>query len=550
MLQTDERTTSDPTSRNGLGQVTEFRNEPHLDFARAENREAFERALKEARDLFPIHAPLVIEGNNVETNEKIVVVSPNDTKMALGESACASAEEADRAIDAARRAFPGWSATTPRDRAAFLMKVAAAIREKRNLLAAVEVYEAAKPWREADADVCEAIDFLEYYAREMVRIGEPQILQPYILGERNELYYVPLGIVGVIGPWNFPMAIPVGMMSAAVAAGNTVVWKPAEQTPLIIYLIMKIMQECGLPPGVVNYLPGRGETAGQRLVESPRVNMIVFTGSRAVGLQILSECARAREGQDFVKRAVTEMGGKNAIIVDASADLDAAIPDILQSVFGYSGQKCSACSRLIVMESVYAALLARLRDAIASLKVAPSWDPGCQVGPLIDADAVNRFHRYMEVGAKEGKLVVMGDVGNLREKGNFVPPAAFEGITPEHRLAREEIFAPLLAVMRARDFEDAIGIANSTEYALTGGVHSRTLSHLEKAKTAFQCGNLYLNRTITGAIVGRQPFGGYKLSGVGSKAGGPDYLKQFLVARTATENLMRHGFAPLRSDSK
>lgn len=525
--------------------LAEFRNEPPLDFSRAANREAFERALQETRGQFPIHAPLVIDRLRVDTRETISVVSPNEFDLRLGESASADAEETDRAIRAARRAFASWSETPASERAKFLLAVAAKMRERRLSLAALEVFEAGKPWREADADVCEAIDFLEYYAREMLRIAEPERLQSYVLGERNELYYVPVGVVGVIGPWNFPMAIPTGMMAAAVAAGNTVVWKPAEQTPLIINRVMQIMEECGLPPGVVNYLPGRGELAGKRLVESIDVNMIVFTGSRAVGMQILRESHVEREGQSFVKRVVTEMGGKNAIIVDASADLDSAIPDILASAFGFSGQKCSACSRVIAVGNLHEALVPRLRDAIAALKVAPSWDPGCQVGPLIDADAQAKFNRYLEIARSEGKEIYVADIGDLAKRGGFVPPAAFEGITPEHRLAREEVFGPLLAVMRANDFDDAIRIANSTEYALTGGVHSRTPSHLEKAKTAFHCGNLYLNRGITGAIVGRQPFGGYRMSGIGSKAGGPDYLKQFLIARTSTENLMRHGFAPL-----
>lgn len=533
------------TTDGAEGLLPPFRNEPPMDFARRECRERFERALEQIRARFPIEAPLVIGGARRETAETLEIYSPNDTALLVGRSASATAADADEAIAAAERAFRDWTATTLGERVGFLVNLAARLREERALLAALEVFEAGKPWREADADICEAIDFLEYYAREILRLGAPIALQPHIPGERNELLHEPLGVVGVIGPWNFPLAIPLGMLSAALAAGNTAVWKPAEQTPLVTWMAMQAMERCGLPAGVVNFLPGRGEIAGQRLLESPHVHMIAFTGSREVGLHILRECQVVRPGQRHVKRVVAEMGGKNAIIVDASADIDAAVPDVLYSAFGYSGQKCSACSRLIVVEDVYAELLPRLRAGIASLKVAPAWDPGCQVGPLIDGDARRKVEEYLALGEKEGRTLFRGEAGDLAQQGHFVAPAAFEGIEPQHRLAQEEVFGPVLAVMRARDFDHALDIANGTEYALTGGVHSRTPSHLELARRRFRVGNLYFNRTITGAIVGRQPFGGFGMSGIGSKAGGPDYLMQFLLARTVTENLMRHGFAPL-----
>jgi RHH-type transcriptional regulator, proline utilization regulon repressor / proline dehydrogenase / delta 1-pyrroline-5-carboxylate dehydrogenase len=522
-----------------------FHNEPPLDFSLDENRQAFGRALNDARASFPIEAPLIIGGREAATGERIAVPSPSDTSLHVGASASAGAEDARRAIDAAAGAFPAWAATPAGRRASILIETARLIRRRRVELAALEVFEAGKPWREADADVCEAIDFLEYYARQILRLDRPQALQPEILGERNELRHIPLGVVGVIGPWNFPMAIPVGMMSAAVAAGNTVVWKPAEQTPLVVFRVMQLLGEAGLPAGVVNFLPGRGETAGKALVDSPEVRMIAFTGSKAVGLAIIAAAGRVAPGQCFVKRVVAEMGGKNAIVVDATADLDAATPDILYSAFGYSGQKCSACSRLIVHERVADALIARLRDAVESLSVAPAWDPGCQLGPLIDAEARDRVQAYRELGRSEGRVLVETDPGPLAGQGHFVGAGVYEVDDPSARLAREEIFGPVLTVIRAADFPRALEIANSSDYALTGGVFSRTPAHLEMAKSGMACGNLYLNRSITGSIVGRQPFGGYRLSGVGRKAGGPDYLTQFLQARTLTENLMRQGFAPL-----
>lgn len=534
-----------PIHEGAAGAVPEFANEPVRDFSRAEARDAFRRAVEQWPSLFPLAAPLAIGGRRVETKARIAVASPNDASMALGESCAASAKDAAKAVAAARKAFPAWAATSAGERAAFLRSVAEACRARRDQLSALMVHEAAKPWREADADVCEAIDFLEYYARGVLELGEPRRLQPRLLGERNDLYYQPLGVVAVVGPWNFPMAIPVGMMSAAVACGNTVVWKPAEQTPLITWLVYQIMEECGLPPGVVNFLPGRGEEAGQALLESPDVEMVAFTGSREVGLHIIRACAEVRDGQRFVKRVVAEMGGKNAMVIDSSADLDSAVPDILYSAFGFSGQKCSALSRLIAVEEVHDELRERLADGVNSLKIAPSTDPGCQVGPVIDGDARAKVLSYFDVAAAEGRLLARLVPPDGLPGGSFVPVGVYEGIAPKHRLAREEVFGPVLALMKAKSFDHAIAMANDSEYALTGGVHSRNLRNLERAKRELRCGNLYLNRTITGAIVGRQPFGGFGMSGIGSKAGGPDYLKQFLVARSCSENLMRHGFAPL-----
>lgn len=526
--------------------LPDFENEPHTDFSRAESREAFAEALAKLRARLPFYEPLVIDGRRVETADRIQIQSPSDLSLIVGESAAAGEDEMNRAIDAAEKAFADWSATTPPERASLLLKAAAIARRRRFDLAAIEVFECAKPWREADADVCEAIDFMEYYARRMLELGEPLRLQPNVLGEKNELIRLPLGVAAVIGPWNFPLAIPVGMMSAALVTGNTVLWKPAEQSPLIIGEMMRILEEAGLPPGAVNFLPGRGELVGRGLVESPRVQMVAFTGSREVGLSILSAASRVAAGQRFVKRMVIEMGGKNAMIVDASADIDAALGDIALSAFGYSGQKCSALSRLIVLDPVADELLGRLREAVASLKIAPAWEPGCQINALIDRDARARVEHAIELGKADGKTVFVGDPGELASRGHYVAPAVFEGLPRDHELVQQEIFGPVLVVLRASSFDEALDIANDSDFGLTGGVYSRTPSNLELARQKMQCGNLYLNRAITGAIVGRQPFGGIKLSGIGDKAGGPGYLEQFMTSRAVSENLMRHGYAPVR----
>lgn len=524
-----------------------FANEPHMDFSHAEARDAFAEAIAAVRARLPVYEPLVIDGDRIDTGEGIRIQSPSDLSLTVGESACAAAAEVSQAIAAACRAFGSWSLASAAERAEILLRAAGIARRRRLELAAVEVFECAKPWREADADVCEAIDFLEYYARRMLLLADPVRLQPNVLGELNELVRMPLGVVAVIGPWNFPLAIPVGMMAAAVVAGNAVVWKPARQSPLILGAMMRILEEAGLPSGVVNYLPGRGEVAGRALVESPRVNMIAFTGSREVGLSILRAASVVPDGQRFVKRLVLEMGGKNAMIVDASADLDAALTDILVSAFGYSGQKCSALSRLIIDDSVYEELMGRLGEAVASLRIAPAWEPTCQINALIDAGARARVEGAIELACSDGRAVFMGDAGEYSGRGHYVAPALFDGLPRSHELVRQEIFGPVLIVMRAGSFDEALDIANDSDYGLTGGLYSRTPSHLELARRKMQCGNLYLNRAITGAIVGRQPFGGIKLSGIGDKAGGPDYLLQFMASRSVSENLMRHGYAPLKA---
>jgi len=528
--------------------IGEFRNEPPTDFSRRQEREAFKAALEEVRHQFPVDLPLVINGERRESAETISSLNPSNTEEVVARSASATQRDAQEAISVANRAFRSWSQTRAEERASILIEAADRIRRRKHFFSAVMVFEAGKTWHEADADTAEAIDFLEYYAREMMRLSRRRRMQPYMLGEHNDLSYHPLGVVGVIAPWNFPLAILAGMTSAALVTGNTVVMKPAEQTPLIGSLFMQTMEEAGLPKGVLNYLPGKGEVAGAELVKSPEVQMIVFTGSRDVGLHIIREASSVPTGQHFVKRVITEMGGKNAMIVDASADLDSAIPEAIYSAFGFSGQKCSALSRLIVLAENYDEALQRMKEGVASLKVGLAEHPGTQVGPVIDDEAKAKIDSYIKLGKEKAKEVCIGDLHGLDEKGSFCSPSVFEVSSADHPLMQEEVFGPVVAVHKVRDFDEALRVANNTPYALTGGVQSRTISNLERARREMQVGNLYLNRTITGAIVERQPFGGFKLSGIGSKAGGPDYLKQFLVARSVTENMMRHGMASLKED--
>jgi RHH-type proline utilization regulon transcriptional repressor/proline dehydrogenase/delta 1-pyrroline-5-carboxylate dehydrogenase len=520
-----------------------FENQPHIDFARQENREAMETALQEVAGQLGGTYPLVIGGKHVETEQQIESVDPAQIDRAVGTAASAGPDEAARAVEAAKKALPQWSALGAERRAEYLRGAADAMRERLLELAAWEVYECAKPWREATADICEAIDFCEFYAAEAIRLGRPQGAD--VPGEENRFEYLPRGVAAVISPWNFPLAILTGMTTAALATGNTVVMKPAEQSPVIAAQLMQIFQELDLPPGVLNYLPGQGETAGAALVEHPDVALIAFTGSRSVGLAINRKAAEVSgERTTMVKRVIAEMGGKNAIIVDSDADLDEAVLGVVKSAFGFQGQKCSACSRAIVLEPVYDAFLERLVEATRSLKVGLASDPATTVSAVIDEESREKVRRYIELGRQEGREVLAVDVGDLAEHGYYVGPHIFADVPPEARLAQEEIFGPVLAVIRAKDLDEAIRIANGTDYALTGGLFSRSPANLQRARRELMVGNLYLNRGITGALVGRQPFGGFRMSGIGSKAGGGDYLLQFVLPRTITENTMRRGFAP------
>jgi RHH-type proline utilization regulon transcriptional repressor/proline dehydrogenase/delta 1-pyrroline-5-carboxylate dehydrogenase len=516
-----------------------FVNEPPLNFSHRNDRARFASALDEVQRRLGHDYPSWIAGGERRSDRWIESVNPSAPEEIVGRAAAVSAADVDEAIAAAGEFFPAWRATPAVERAAILFRAAAIMRERRVELAAWEVFEVGKGWREADADVIEAIDYLEYYGREMIRLAEPRPMQR-LAGESDVYFYEPRGIAAVIAPWNFPLAIPTGMSAAALAAGNCVIFKPAEQSPVLGFYLVDILRAAGLPPLACQLLQGGGDI-GSALVRHSAVHLIAFTGSRDVGLEILREASVVRPGQDHVKRVIIEMGGKNAIIVDADADLDDAIAGVIDSAFGYQGQKCSAASRLILVEAVHDRILERLVEAAKSLKIGATKDPRNNMGPLIEAAAKKRVQDYIALGKREGTCLLEMPAP---ADGYFVGPAIFAGIEPQHRLAQEEIFGPVLAVMRARDFEHALELANASPYALTGGVFSRSPAHIERARRAFRVGNLYINRGITGAVVGRQPFGGFKLSGIGSKAGGPDYLLQFLEPRTVSENTLRHGFVP------
>ena len=525
-----------------------YQNEPTADFAKEENRQAMRQAVADllddddARELGKTY-PLAIGDRHVETGEFLETYSPSHKNVLVGRVAAAGQAEADQAVDAAKEAQKQWAALETSERAAYLRRAADLMHQRRFALAAWEIAECGKTWREADADVCEAIDFCRFYALAAESMAAESGVD--VPGEENRFEYLPRGVAAVISPWNFPLAILTGMTTAALVTGNTVVMKPAEQSSIIGHLLWKIFSEVDLPPGVLNYLPGRGEVAGARLVEHPDVALIAFTGSREVGLAINARAAEvSRTGTRFVKHVIAEMGGKNAILIDSDADLDEAVVGVVKSAFGYQGQKCSACSRAIVHQDIYEAFVGRLVEAARSLKIGPAEDPATDVGPVIDAESLEKIRRYIQLGCEEAREALSVDVGALADEGYYVGPHIFTDVAPDARIAQEEIFGPVLAVLRAADLDEAIAIANGTQYGLTAGIFSRSPAHLDRARRELMAGNVYLNRGITGALVGRQPFGGFKMSGIGSKAGGSDYLLQFVVPRTVTENTMRRGFAP------
>lgn len=519
-----------------------FHNEPLTDFSREESRGEMSAALESVRRKLGAIYPLVIDGRRVETGSWIESVNPSHKSQLVGRVAAGKEREARDAVGAARRAFAGWRDTPAEARANLLLRAGEILRRRRFELMAWEVYETGKPWREADGDVAEAIDYCEYYAREMLRLARPW--HKDVPGEENQNVYEPRGVSVVIAPWNFPLAILLGMTAASLVTGNTVVMKPAEQSPVIAAKFMEVLEEAGFPAGVVNLLNGVGEEVGPVLVNHPDVAIIAFTGSRTVGLLLQQQAAAVGQGQDHLKRIITELGGKNACIIDDDADLDEAVHGVVAGAFGYAGQKCSACSRVIVLNSIYDAFVNRLVEATKSLKVAPAEDPGCFVGPVIDGDAYDRILATIEKNRTKARLVYAGDGGAVAGEGFYIGPHIFADVEADSALAQEEIFGPVLSVIRARDLDEALAIANGTKYALTGGLYSRSPSSIARVRREFRVGNLYINRKITGALVERQPFGGYKLSGIGIKAGGPEYLQQFMWPRTITENTMRRGFAP------
>jgi RHH-type proline utilization regulon transcriptional repressor/proline dehydrogenase/delta 1-pyrroline-5-carboxylate dehydrogenase len=519
-----------------------FQNEPLSDFARAENREKMVAALTNVRGQLGRTYPVVIDNVAVSTTAVIDSVNPSKKSELIGRTGKATAKQAEQAIVSAAKAFETWRDTPVGDRAALLRRTADVMRYRRFELSAWIVLETGKPWRESDADVAEAIDFCEYYAREAEKMWPAQDMD--VPGEENAYFYEPRGVAAVIAPWNFPLAILCGMTAAAVVTGNTAVMKPAEQSGIVGAKLMECFQQAGAPPGVVNFLPGVGEEVGPVLVNHPEVALIAFTGSLKVALMINEQASRTAGGQQFVKKVIAEMGGKNAIIVDADADLDEAVKGVVESAFGYGGQKCSAGSRAIVVGAIYDQFLKRLIEATKSLTVGPAESPGSSLGPVIDAESRDRIRNFIDTGKKEAKLAFEYPLGKLADEGFFVGPTVFTEVPETATIAQEEIFGPVLSVMKAKDLDDALRIANGTKYALTGGVFSRSPENIQKVKRRFRVGNLYVNRKCTGALVCRQPFGGFKLSGIGSKAGGPDYLLQFVVPRTITENTLRRGFAP------
>jgi RHH-type proline utilization regulon transcriptional repressor/proline dehydrogenase/delta 1-pyrroline-5-carboxylate dehydrogenase len=533
-------TTAQAASRTP--QSANFQNEPLTDFSREENRQKMLQGLETVKKQLGRTYPLVIGGQRVSTPQTFPSVNPSRTSEVIGQIARATPENARQAIAAAAKAFETWRDTDPKTRAEYLFKAADAIRKRHFEFAAWACVESAKPWREADVEVGECIDFLEYYGREALRLFSPRTMQ--IAGEDNEYVYEPRGVAVVIAPWNFPLAILAGMTAAAVVTGNTAIMKPSEQSSVMGAKLMEVWEAAGLPPGVVNYLPGIGEEIGPTLVESPDVAIVAFTGSQAVGLTINAEAAQTGPDQDHVKRVIAEMGGKNATIVDSDADLDEAVKGVVEGAFGYQGQKCSACSRAIVLAPVYDQFLNRLIEATRSLKVGPADDPATTVGPVIDEDSRKRVRDYIEKGKQEAKLVYAGDAGELKDQGTFVAPHVFADVSPQATIAQEEIFGPVLSVIKVNDLNEALKVATGVRYALTGAVYTRSPEHIHEAKRRFRVGNLYINRKCTGAMVCRQPFGGFKMSGIGSKAGGPDYLLQFVLPRTITENTLRRGFAP------
>ena len=517
-----------------------FTNVSLLDFCEQAVRNAFDDALAKVRKKLPFEVPSVLDGNAVMTEDVLVHVSPSDPSVPVARVSRATVSHADEALQVAAKAFPAWRDESLRKRAELLENLAGQLEQDRFELAALQAYEVGKPRREADADAAEAIDFCRYYARRALKELAP-VKQGNIAGEDNILFYEGRGPTVIIAPWNFPLAILCGMTTAALVTGNTVLIKPASTSAAVAYNLYQHLMSAGFSPEVVQFLPGSGEELGNYLVAHPAVAQIAFTGSKEVGLGIVEQAAKTPAGQAEVKRVICEMGGKNAIIVDEDADQDAALKGVIQSAFGYAGQKCSACSRLILVGSVYDSFIKRLMEACKSLPLARATDPSCRLGPVIDKRARDRLDNLIAEPPDGAELIFKGSVS---ETGYFVPPAIFRVTDPQNPMMQQEFFGPVLTVIRAGDFQSALDIANSTEFALTGALYSRSPSNLAIARSRFKVGNLYINRGCTGAIVGRQPFGGFGMSGIGTKAGGPGYLRNFANPRCISENTMRSGFTP------
>ncbi|MCK6484767.1 MAG: L-glutamate gamma-semialdehyde dehydrogenase [Phycisphaerae bacterium] len=512
---------------------TPYAPETYVNFSASEPRQKMLAALKLVESQLGRTYPLRIGGRKVETSKTFTSINPANYKQVVGVMSKAGTEQAEAAIAAADAAFKTWRRVPPDERARYLVKAAAIMRRRIYEFSAWMCYEESKPWIEAYADTCEAIDFMEFYAREMVRLGGSHPTTPWP-GEENEVRYIALGVGVVIPPWNFPLAICVGMTTAAIVTGNTVVLKPASASPVIAAKFAELMEEVSLPPGVLNFVPGSGGEVGDTLVLHPRTRFISFTGSRDVGLGIFKKAAEIAPGQIWLKRTILEMGGKDAIVVDETADLDAAAEGVVAGAFGFQGQKCSACSRLIVHRDVHDALLERVVERARKLTIGDVTSAeNFNMGAVIDEAAYKKHQEYIAVGRREGKAVLAD--GRVPEGGYFIPPTIFDGIAPKARLAQEEVFGPVLAVIAGGSFDELLDIANNTEYGLTGALYSRDRARLERARHEFHVGNLYFNRKCTGALVDVQPFGGFNMSGTDSKAGGRDYLQLFMQAKTICE---------------
>lgn len=516
--------------------LTDYRPEPYVNFSEEAPRKRMLEALADVRRQLGQSYALRIGDQSIQTSDTIRSTMPARPDVLVGAVAKATTDHAEQAIQTAARTFETWRKVDPETRARILFKAAAIMRRRVYELSAWMCFEESKSWIEAYADTCEAIDFLDFYGREMIRLGAPQPVTPYP-GEDNELRYIPLGVGVVIPPWNFPLAICTGMTSAAIVAGNTVVLKPASASPVIAAKMAEIFQQAGLPPGVLNYCPGPGSAVGDTLVDHRLTRFVSFTGSKEIGLRVFERCSRLAPGQIWLKRTVLEMGGKDCILVDETANVDEAAEGIVTSAFGFQGQKCSACSRAILHADIYDAVLERVLERTRKLTQGDTTtDENYYMGAVIDESAFRKINEYIEIGKKEGRLAHGGPGGDAK-KGYFIPPTVIEGVDRKARIACEEIFGPVLAVMKCKDFEDGLAIANGTEYGLTGAFYSRDRFRIERARHDFHVGNLYINRKCTGALVDVQPFGGFNMSGTDSKAGGRDYLLLFMQGKSITERL-------------
>ncbi|MCF7927204.1 MAG: L-glutamate gamma-semialdehyde dehydrogenase [Candidatus Izimaplasma sp.] len=514
--------------------IYEYRYTEFTDFTKKENCEKYQEALDQVSKDIGKKYPLIINGEKIFTDSLNNSLNPANHKEVVGIISQASEKEAELAMGSALNAFESWKKTDPRVRADVLFKSAKIMRKRRFELSALMTIEAGKPWPEADADTAEAIDFLEYYGRQMLKLtnADEQVLSRDRF-ERNEFQYIPLGVGAVITPWNFPLAILTGMTSSAIVSGNTVLLKPAETTQVIAYKLMEILEEAGMPAGVVNFIPGDGPAIGQYMVSHPKTRFVSFTGSKAVGITINEEAAKVRKGQKWLKRVVAEMGGKDAIVVDKDADLELASTEIVKSAFGFAGQKCSACSRVIAHKDIYDELLDLATKKTKQLEVGNPENQSAFVGPVTNQKAFDKISMYLEIGKKEGNITIGGTGSD--KYGYFIEPTIIADCDPDARVMQEEIFGPVVSFTKVKDFDEAITVANNTDYGLTGAVFSQNRDHLEKARNDFFVGNLYFNRKCTGAIVGYQPFGGFNMSGTDSKAGGPDYLTLFMQGKSITE---------------